>query len=130
MAPQYVGDSMSSGCPGPTTARKIDDRPLWLPEMMSTSRAAGGVTPAGALAASSRANHSCSSGMPVTGERVIAALERAARAIAARTARSGSRSDAGYPECRPMASGATDRCVDESVDSRAGGAPSAPVCQP
>ncbi len=88
---------MRSGCPGPTSARKIELRPLWLPDRISTSRADAGVTPAGVKPASSAANQDCSSGIPATGEREMAASVRAARVMAARTRRSGSSSRSGYP---------------------------------
>ena len=86
---------MSSGCPLPTRARKMELSPLWLPGSTMTSLGVGGVTPTGPAAPSSCANQDCSSGSPATGGRDSAVSPRAARVRAERTRRSGSSSRSG-----------------------------------
>ena len=86
---------MSSGWPAPTSARKMELSPLWLPGSTMTSFGVGGVMPTGVADPSSWANHCCSSGMPAAGGLDRAASPRAARARAERTSRSGSSSRSG-----------------------------------
>jgi hypothetical protein len=74
IAPQYVGDSSSSGCPGASKARKVEVRALWLPGTITTFVAVGADRPAGVSPPTSLANQVLSW---VGGWRLSVSTERA-----------------------------------------------------
>nr|WP_242471969.1 hypothetical protein [Blastococcus sp. TML/C7B] len=125
-----MGDSSSTGCPAPASARNAALSPLWLPGSTITSRGVGGGTSAGVTARSSPANHDCSSGRPAAGGRESAASLRAARTSADRTSRSGSSSWSGKPEWKAMTSFGVLRSAAGMPGAGAAGERSAAVCQP